>query len=312
MVDAAKAVSAGSAVHDEAPDNRCYRLGHRRQGRHRRGDSSRRAHVTTLSFRNNRLIPNAIEPRAANASYDANADSYTLYVANQNPHVERLLMCAFVLGIPEHKMRVVAPDVGGGFGSKIYLYGEETALVFASKQIRRPIKWTCRPFRGLPVRRARPRPCHHRQAGARQGRQVPRACVSTPPPTLGAYLSTFASSDPDDPVRHAAGRPVQDAEDLRRSHRRVHQHRAGGRLPRRRPPRGHLCGRAHRRDGGARDEDRPGRDPPAQLHHRVPVCVAGRPDLRHRRLQRHAQPAPSNSATWPASPSARPPAKPRA
>jgi carbon-monoxide dehydrogenase large subunit len=48
-------------------------------------------------------------------------------VANQNPHVERLLMCAFVLGIPEHKMRVVAPDVGGGFGSKIFLYGEETA-----------------------------------------------------------------------------------------------------------------------------------------------------------------------------------------
>jgi carbon-monoxide dehydrogenase large subunit len=83
-------------------------------------------------FRNNRLIPNAMEPRAANATYDPNADSYTLYVANQNPHVERLLMCAFVLGIPEHKMRVVAPDVGGGFGSKIFLYGEETALVYAS------------------------------------------------------------------------------------------------------------------------------------------------------------------------------------
>ena len=141
------------------------------------------AHVTTLSFRNNRLIPNAIEPRAANASYDANADSYTLYVANQNPHVERLLMCAFVLGIPEHKMRVVAPDVGGGFGSKIYLYGEETALVFASKQIRRPIKWTCERVGSLPVRRARPRPRHHRRARPRQGRQVPRAARATPRPT---------------------------------------------------------------------------------------------------------------------------------
>jgi carbon-monoxide dehydrogenase large subunit len=94
--------------------------------------ASRRRARHDAEFRNNRLIPNAMEPRAANASYNPQQrDSYTLYVANQNPHVERLLMCAFVLGIPEHKMRVVAPDVGGGFGSKIFLYGEETALVWA-------------------------------------------------------------------------------------------------------------------------------------------------------------------------------------
>ena len=65
------------------------------------------------------MIPNALETRAANASYDRGTDSYTLYVANQNPHVERLLMTAFVLGLSEHKVRVVAPDVGGGFGSAI-------------------------------------------------------------------------------------------------------------------------------------------------------------------------------------------------
>ncbi|MEY3707337.1 MAG: hypothetical protein RL585_1894 [Pseudomonadota bacterium] len=100
------------------------------------------AHVTKLEYRNNRLIPNAIEPRAANAIYNRSDDSYTLHVANQNPHVERLLMAAFVLGIPEHKLRVVAPDVGGGFGSKIFLYAEETVLVWASKQVNRPIKWT--------------------------------------------------------------------------------------------------------------------------------------------------------------------------
>jgi carbon-monoxide dehydrogenase large subunit len=142
VVDTGKAFGAGSSVHDEAPDNQCYHWGI--------GDKAgteeafaKAAHVTTLSFRNNRLIPNAMEPRAANAAYNPHEDSYTLYVSNQNPHVERLLMCAFVLGIPEHKLRVVAPDVGGGFGSKIYLYGEETALVWASKQIRRPIKWTC-------------------------------------------------------------------------------------------------------------------------------------------------------------------------
>ncbi len=141
VVDVTKAGAAQTLVHDEADGNQCYRWS---IGDKDAVDAAFKAaaHVTTLSFRNNRLIPNAIEPRAANASWDSNADSYTLYVANQNPHVERLLMCAFVLGIPEHKMRVVAPDVGGGFGSKIFLYGEETALVWASKQVGRPIKWT--------------------------------------------------------------------------------------------------------------------------------------------------------------------------
>ena len=67
------------------------------------------------------------------ASYSRADDSYTLYVSNQNPHVERLLMTAFVLGLPETKVRVIAPEVGGGFGSKIYLYAEDTALVWASK-----------------------------------------------------------------------------------------------------------------------------------------------------------------------------------
>src|SRR5204863_2080157 len=100
------------------------------------------AHVTKLEFINNRLVPNAMEPRAANGSFSRADDSYTLYVANQNPHVERLLMTAFVMGLPEHKVRVVAGDVGGGFGSKIYLYGEDVAVTWAAKQINRPVKWT--------------------------------------------------------------------------------------------------------------------------------------------------------------------------
>ena len=133
--------SPATAVHDIAPDNVCYTWAI--------GDKSavdaafaRAAHVTRLSIVNNRLIPNAIEPRAANAAYSRGDDSYTLYVTSQNPHVERLLMTAFVLGLPEHKVRVIAPDVGGGFGSKIYLYAEETALVWAAKRVGRPIKWT--------------------------------------------------------------------------------------------------------------------------------------------------------------------------
>ncbi|MDF6349599.1 molybdopterin-dependent oxidoreductase, partial [Escherichia coli] len=98
--------------------------------------------MTHLDIVNNRLIPNAIEPRAVNASYSRQDDSYTLYVANQNPHVERLLMSAFVLGLTEAKVRVIAPDVGGGFGSKIFLYPEDVALTWASKKVGRPIKWT--------------------------------------------------------------------------------------------------------------------------------------------------------------------------
>ncbi len=194
VVDAAKAAQAGSAVHDEAPNNTCYHWG---IGDKDGVDAALKsaAHVTTLSFRNNRLIPNAIEPRAANASYDANADSYTLYVANQNPHVERLLMCAFVLGIPEHKMRVVAPDVGGGFGSKIYLYGEETALVFASKVIKRPIKWAAsRSEAFLSDAHGRDHISTAKLGLDKDGKFVALKVDTTA--NLGAYLSTFASAIP--------------------------------------------------------------------------------------------------------------------
>ena len=141
VMDIAGAHMSGSQVHDEVLDNTCYDWGH--------GDKAavdaafaKAAHVTRLDLVNNRLVPNAMEPRAANAAYNKSDASYTLYVANQNPHVERLLMCAFVLGLPESKVRVIAPDVGGGFGSKIFLYPEDVALVWASKRVGRPIKWT--------------------------------------------------------------------------------------------------------------------------------------------------------------------------
>lgn len=100
------------------------------------------AHVTKLRIRNNRIHPSAIEPRAALANYDANMDQLTLWMTSQNPHIHRLLAAAFVLGIPEHKVRVIAPDVGGGFGSKIFLYNEEVIVSWASKQLNRPVKWT--------------------------------------------------------------------------------------------------------------------------------------------------------------------------
>jgi carbon-monoxide dehydrogenase large subunit len=194
VVDATKAETAGTAVHDDVPNNVCYDWGH--------GDKAAvdaafatAAHVTRLDFTNNRLIPNAMEPRAVNASFNKSDQSYTLYVANQNPHVERLLMCAFVLGLPESKVRVIAPDVGGGFGSKIYLYAEDVALVWASKHVGRPIKWTAeRSESFLTDAHGRDHVSTAELATDAQGNFLALRVKTIA--NMGGYLSTFATAVP--------------------------------------------------------------------------------------------------------------------
>ena len=91
---------------------------------------------------NQRLIPVAMEPRASLATYVRATDELTLWVTSQNPHVHRLIMGAFVLGVPEHKFRVISPDVGGGFGSKIFVYTEEVVVAWLARTLERPVKWT--------------------------------------------------------------------------------------------------------------------------------------------------------------------------
>jgi len=182
------------ALHDIAPDNTCYVWGLGDKAAVDKAFASAH-HVTTLEFINNRLIPNAIEPRAVNAQYSRADESYTLYVANQNPHVERLLMTAFVLGLPEHKVRVVAPDVGGGFGSKIYLYAEDVVLTWASRQVNRPIKWTAeRSESFLSDAHGRDHVTKVELALDRDGRFLALRVATTA--NVGAYLSTFASCVP--------------------------------------------------------------------------------------------------------------------
>ncbi len=129
-------------VHDEFADNLVFdwALGNDKAEVDRAIENSH--HVTSLEFINQRLVPNAIEPRSAIGHYEEQIDKYTLYTSTQNPHLTRLLLCAFVLGIPEHKVRVVGPDVGGGFGSKIFHYTEEALVTWASHQLKRPVKWT--------------------------------------------------------------------------------------------------------------------------------------------------------------------------
>jgi len=193
VVDPAKAAKS-KPIHDIAPDNICYVWA--------LGDKAaidaafaKAAHVTKLDIVNNRLVPNAIEPRAANATHSRADDSYTLYVASQNPHVERLLMTAFVLGLPESKVRVVAPDVGGGFGSKIYLYGEDVVVTWAAKKLNRPVKWTAdRSESYVSDAHGRDHLTTAELALDKDGNFLAMRVKTIA--NLGAYLSTFASCIP--------------------------------------------------------------------------------------------------------------------
>ncbi len=195
VVDARAALQAGAPVlHEIAPDNKCYTWS---IGDKAAVDAAfaQAQHVTKLELLNNRLVPNAIEPRAALGHYSRADDSYTLYVSNQNPHVERLLLTAFVLSLPEHKVRVVAPDVGGGFGSKIYLYAEDVIVTWASKKINRPVKWTAdRSEAFLSDAHGRDHATVAEMAVDGNGKFLALRVHTVA--NLGAYLSTFAPSIP--------------------------------------------------------------------------------------------------------------------
>ena len=136
------ALAAGAPqLHPEAPGNVVYdwSIGDEKAT----NDAfAKAANVVSLELTNNRLVPNAMEPRAAIAEYDEAEEHFTLYTTSQNPHVARLVLSAFYNIAQEHKLRVVAPDVGGGFGSKIFIYPEEMVALWASKKTGRPVKWT--------------------------------------------------------------------------------------------------------------------------------------------------------------------------
>jgi len=153
------------------------------------------AHVTRIDIVNNRLVPNAMEPRAAIGEYDRGTGEYTLYTTSQNPHVIRLLMGAFVLHLPEHKLRVVSPDVGGGFGSKIYHYAEEAIVTWASAKVGKPVKWTCdRSESFVSDAQGRDHVTHAELALDRDGRFL--ALKVSTVANMGGYLSTFAPAIP--------------------------------------------------------------------------------------------------------------------
>lgn len=191
IVDAKGAMDAGAPlVHDDVPDNCSFYwpLGDK--------DATNQAiasadHVVELELINQRLIPNAMEPRACVAQWDSFMENMTVWTTSQNPHTIRLLLGAFTLQIPEHKLRVISPDVGGGFGSKIFHYAEEVIVPWVSRAVNRPAKWvSTRSEASITDAHGRDHVTHAKLALKKDG-AITGLYVTTWA-NMGAYLSTFA------------------------------------------------------------------------------------------------------------------------
>lgn len=193
VVDLATAQVA-KQIYPEVPNNTCYawELGDKAETD---AAFASAAHVIKLDLYNNRLIPNAIEPRAAIAEYNSGTEELTLHTTSQNPHLARLIFAAFLEIAPEHKLRIISPDVGGGFGSKIFVYSEESAVLWAARKIDRPIKWTAeRSESFLADAHGRDHLTHVELATDEDGKFLGLRVKTKA--NMGAYLSTFASVVP--------------------------------------------------------------------------------------------------------------------
>jgi aerobic carbon-monoxide dehydrogenase large subunit len=195
VVLGSKALEVGAVqVHPEAPGNLAFdwEIG---DAAAVAAEFAKADKTVRLELRNHRLVPNAIEPRSSLAEYKRAGDEYTLYTTSQNPHIHRVMLGAFIMGIPEHKLRIVSPDVGGGFGSKIFQYPEEVIVLFAAKKIGRPVKWTATRSESFMT-----------DAQGRDHETVAEAAVMNDGTLLalrvdtianmGAYLTTFAPAVP--------------------------------------------------------------------------------------------------------------------
>ena len=195
VTDPEKAAAKGAPlVHDEAEGNVAFdwEIGDRERTKEA---FARAAHTAEIELRNNRLIPHAIEPRSALADFDPSTGKLTLRLTTQNPHVHRLLMMLASLGLPEHKMHVIAPEVGGGFGSKIAHYADEAIASFCSMQLSRPVKWTAtRSETNLTDAHGRDHVTRAAMALDADHRIIGLRCETYA--GLGAYLSTFAPAVP--------------------------------------------------------------------------------------------------------------------
>ena len=197
VVEAPAALLAGAPdLWDEAPGNRCVVW---RQGDAAAVDAAfaAAAHVVDLTVRNNRLVGTSIEPRVAIGGWDAAADRAVLHTTSQGVHLIRRLLCDDVFGWPHDRLRVVTPDVGGGFGPKFFLYPEQALVVWAARRLRRTVRWTSdRSEAFLSDTHARDQTATAELALDADGRFLAiRAEVVA---NLGAYVSTFGLGVPTD------------------------------------------------------------------------------------------------------------------
>jgi carbon-monoxide dehydrogenase large subunit len=139
VTDPGSALNGGPDLHEDAEDNVAFEweIGDERKTEEAFENAT---HTASIDLENQLLIPNAMEPRAAVADYNRSDDKLDVAMTSQNPHLHRLLMSG-VLGHPENKLSVRAPDVGGGFGSKIHHYADEALTAWAAKEVERPVKW---------------------------------------------------------------------------------------------------------------------------------------------------------------------------
>ena len=193
VVDTDKAMSS-DAIYKDINKNLCFDwlLGDRNKTKEAFDSADK---IVKMDLRNNRLVPNAMEPRAAIGDYNPSTEEITLYTTSQNPHLSRLIISAFNGVAPEHKLRVIAPDVGGGFGSKIYPYAEDVVMAWAAKKVERPVKWVAQRTESFLS------DCHgrdhitHAELAVKSDGKVVGLKVETIA-NIGAYASVFATVTP--------------------------------------------------------------------------------------------------------------------
>ncbi len=239
------------------------------------------ANIVAMDITNNRLAPNAMEPRAAVAEYDTAEEHFTLYTTSQNPHVARLVL----VGVLQYRAGAQAACHCAGCRRRLrledlHLSGRNGGAVGLQAR-RTPGEMDVRPHRGIPDRCARPRSSHEGRDGVRQGQQDHRPAGEDLRQSRRLHVAVLVIGA-DLSVRHAAVGPVQHPEHLRRGHQRLHQHHAGRCLSRRRPPGGELRDGAADGNRCAAVEGRPGRAAPEELHHQLPAPDPGDHGLRHR------------------------------
>ncbi len=287
VVDAEKATQPGAPqLHENAPNNVVFEW---QVGDKAGTDAAFDGAEVVVRQRivNQRLIPNPMEVRGDIGWYNPGMDEYTVWMSSQTPHIQRLLLTAFVTGIPEHKVRCISPDVGGAFGTKIFCYADMALVMFASKLVGgRPVKWVeSRRENYQSTTHGRDHITYLEAAATRDG-EVKGLRVKTYA-NLGGRLSTIGPGVPTTLYGRVLAGPYKIPNVHCDGDRGLHQHHVRGRLSRGRPPGGDLRRRAGDGPRRRRARDRPGRRPAAQLP--AARCLPVRQPVRPRNGGRRRQ-----------------------